>query len=326
MKLKGEPGTFSVTNRSVLDIACLSKDRSYAVRNNGKVFSIFSSGDNTEAIRAAVQRLPETGFLQSMRYRWADDDRRFIAISFPFPDLRMGLNPLGALRLRQSIEEAVEAFNRGPNEAFEQVLDFRARAGLFGENLFKVGGENLIYSIIGKVEMEEDRIETCEKILGHKGYYRAGSVYGMALDFTSFGETEAYSLPDGAFFSSTTIRKVGFEEAEKVRINTLGSRMFSGHLKREIVDKTEIMKLQPYALSHTVILLDPSHRMLRERANAWGKKLLAEGVATTRPQLRLLEILKAALPGQGDLHPSSLYLDMESCADVLLKFHGGSDA
>lgn len=319
--MSAEPGTFAVQDRGIVAVSCLSKDRSYAVRTNGMVFSVFSSNDSEAALKAAVARLPETGFLQLIRFRWEEKDNRFIAISFPSQTLSMDFNPLGALRLRNSIEAAVERFNAFPNEAFEQVLQFRAHAGLTGENLFKCGGEGLVYRFLGPVVFDGDRIET-EKIIGTQGLFAVNSLYGAALDFTAFETLEKRMVPEGAFFSSTTVRRVGEQEANEVRVNTLGSTMFSGHLRREVVNQDEIMRFQPFALSHTVLLLDSSHKSLLRRVEAWAKELLADGVATTRPRLRLYEVLKSALPGQGDLHPSSIYLDQDTCADALVSFLG----
>lgn len=316
-----EPGTFAVQDREIVAISCLSKDRSYAVRTNGMVFSVFSSNDSETALKAAVARLPETGFLQMMRFRWEGEDRRYIAISFPSQSLGMNPNPLSALRLRESIEDAVAKFNAFPNEAFEQVLQFRANAGLTGENLFKARGEGLVYRFLGPVVLDGDRVAT-DKILGTRGLFHANSIYGAALDFTAFETLDKALIPEGAFFSSTTVRRVGEQEANEVRVNTLGSTMFSGHLRREVINRDEIMRFQPFALSHTVLLLDSSHQSLVRRVERWGKELLADGVATTRPRLRLYEVLKAALPGQGDLHPSSIYLDQDTCADALVSFLG----
>lgn len=319
--MSGEPGTFVAQDREIIAVSCLSKDRSYAVRTNGMVFSVFSSNDNGSSLKSAVARLPETGFLQLLRFRWEEDDSRYIAISFPSQTVRMDLNPLGALRLRHSIETAVERFNAYPQEAFEQVLQFRASAGLTGENLFKCGGEGLVYRFLGPVLFDEDRVET-DRIVGTQGLFRSNSVYGAALDFTAFETLEAGMIPEGAFFSSTTVRRVGEQEANEVRVNTLGSTMFSGHLRREVVNRDEIMRFQPFALSHTVLLLDSSHKSLVRRVETWGRELLGCGVATTRPRLRLFEVLRAALPGQGDLHPSSIYLDQDTCADALVSFLG----
>lgn len=315
-------GVFSVRDEKFIRIACLSKERSYAVRNNGMVFSVFSSNDTVESITSAVFNLPERGFLQVMRFRWKEQESRFMAITFPFKDISEGYNPISALDLKNNVHRLIDDFNAFPNQAFEKILDYRSRCGLSGENLFKVGAENLVYSYVGGVSIDNDTVATNHTITGYKGFYRGGDVYGVAVDFTSFGDFENIPMPDGAYFSCTSVRSCGYDEAHEIRQNTMGSKVFSGHLKKIISDKDEITKLQPYGFTHTVILLDPSHKSLKKRVDKWCKDLMHEGVATTWPRLRLLDVLRSTLPGQGDMHPSCLYLDRESCTDILLKLNG----
>lgn len=317
-----DPGVFAVRDNVFVRIACLSKERSYAVRDNGMVFSAFTSHDGSNSISDAVYNLPEMGFLQVMKFQWEDLETRFIAIAFPFQDIKEGYNPLSAMELRKNVIRLIDEFNNRPNEAFEAILEYRSKCGLTGENLFKVGAENLLYNYVGGVALNDDSIKTNHTITGYKGMFRSGSVYGVAIDFTSFGDFENIPMPEGAYYSCTSVRSCGYDESHEVRQNTMGSKAFSGHLKKIVTEKDEINKLQPYGFTHTVILLDPSHKLLRKRVDSWCKKLMHEGVATTWPRLRLLDVLRSTLPGQGDMHPSCLYLDRESCTDILLKLNG----
>lgn len=313
------PDEFVMRDREIVAVSCLSADRSYAVRSNGNIFSIFKCENGGHRSKEIFKSLPENGVLQLIRSRWGNIERRFVAITVPAKELTYSLSPMSAIFISKYAQQKRMEYHSASENGFEKILDIIAQCGFDGQNILKVRAENLIYNIIGGVELEGPTVRTKETILGARGIYKFGDYYGAGLEFVSFphqGNAQEL-LPEGAFYSSTCIRRLAGEEAQAIRENSMGAAAFFGHLKREKINQEEILRKQPFGLSHTVFLLDSSHRNLTRRIEDWTKDLIHRHYALARQQLDLGKVLRACLPGQGDLYPPHHYLDIDDCDGII---------
>jgi hypothetical protein len=313
---------FFLKKEEALRVAGFAEDKSYSIRNNGLIYSGFQITSDID-LQAVVKAVPEQSNIQIIVRRKDGEKKRFMIISFPSESSVVSWNLLDCFMAEKKVKEYLEAFNRSSNEAYNLILKVVDGVRGVGVNLFKCGGESIIFDIVGGVDSQDGKFVAKEDVSSNGAWLKIGEKVGLVLDISGFSGLEGLDLlANENSYLVSTVRKVGDYEARKVLGNTIGSKVFSEKIKDGKGDEKVIKEMRPYAFSHTMFFFDESVSSLEKWIARYKTYLLANKITFQEPILTLKQTFISSLPGQGDLYQNPLYLDENEITYALKHFQG----